>query len=161
MTTIAISTTMIAADSRATRGNELRAHETKIRPAHERLYAISGCAALLPLLIDWHNTGADPNTMPDKGNKDQRTTLIVVDPKAEHPMSFSTDCPYPEWVDLPSTFGSGSSYAQALLDAGFSAIEAVAGAAKRDIYTGGPIIAYDLTTLQPVDYAVCIRDAAE
>ena len=139
----------------------MRADEVKIRPEHGRLYAVSGQAALITALIAWHHAGADPATVPGKGDKDVRWTLIVVDPRVEHPMTFSWECPYPEWVDLPSTFGSGSSYAQALLDMGCTPIEAVAGAAKRDIYTGGPIIAYDLATLQPITSVVRFNNAAE
>lgn len=150
MTTIAIDKTMIAADSRTARGDELRANMVKIRPVHGRLYALSGALAVFDAIIAWHNAGAVPADAPNKSESDNRWILAVIGPDADL-KTYSCVCPYPEPIDLPWTVGSGREYAQALLDIGMTPIEAIAAAARRDLHTGGPVVAYDLRTMLPID----------
>ena len=48
-------------------------------------------------------------------------------------------------LDEHIAIGSGATFATPLLDAGLSAVEAVAGAIKRDLYSGGEIVRACLT----------------
>lgn len=160
MTTIALDSRMIAVDSRSSRGNELRGNVVKLKLVHGRLYALSGALAVFDALIAWHHAGADPKEAPHQRSETCPWALIVIEP-GKTPLNYRADCPYSEEIDLPWTCGSGCEYAQALLDHGFSPIEAVSGAARRDLQSGGPIVAYDLETMLPVDTTVRLREAAE
>ena len=138
MTTIAIDAVSIASDSRRTSGHELMsACNEKIRIAHGCIYAFTGPYGLFAAAVAWHAAGAKPADQPYDGVKND-WTLIVIGP--DHTVkTWHGGCAYPEDIPVPMAWGSGGEYALSLMDAGFSAADAVAGAAKRDVYTGGPV----------------------
>lgn len=152
MTTIAFDGRTIAADGRETRGSELCSDNVrKIVADGDAVYALAGPASLGQALRDWHRSGHQPADMPKIDGVDW--TLVVID---RYGLTyFSDSCPYPEWGGWePDAFGTGGIYARALLDAGFSAEQAVRGAMKRDVFTGGYVQVVDLGFLR-------VREAAQ
>jgi hypothetical protein len=153
MTTIAITSTHIAADGLTTANEErLRADTKKIvvRRADvkraARIIAMAGSGAMRDAVVDWFEAGADPKNVPPLG-KSGTFTLIIIDvgPGGSPRMRYlSDDLPYMTELALPQAFGSGSCYAMGALKHGATAREAVAIAASLDVSTGGEIQEIDI-----------------
>ena len=161
MTTIAINTKMIAADSQACRGQErIHTPATKIIIRGDWLYASAGLGneGFKESMMAWHAAGADPKTIPPV--KEDNFTFLALRRGTGRPVMFTDRCAYSDEVDLPNAFGSGREYALALLDAGYSPLEAVEGAIKRDLWSGGPVITFDLLTFERI-YFTALLEAAE
>lgn len=162
MTTIAINHHMIAADSLRTRGQErCSGFVDKIVIRGDWLYANAGLGSegFKELLYKWNESGADPKEIPLVGS-DDAFTFLAVKRGAGKPIIYTDRCKWADEVDLPNAFGSGREYALGCLDAGMSPIEAVHGAIKRDLYSGGPVLAFDLKTFQPITQHI-FKEAAE
>ena len=141
MTTIAICSEQIAADGRQCMGSELiRDDARKIQVRGNVIYATTGEASASRAAIEWHMSGAKAGEQPHAGKDDGWRLIVVclVDKKPTITL-YGNDMPHGINMPFPQAYGSGSSYAMAALDLGFSAKVAVEAAAKRDVFTGGAI----------------------
>jgi hypothetical protein len=161
MTTIAISETHIAADSRATRNHEIaswqvRKIEVVEHAAGGRIYALSGEDAMTKPAIEWHQDGAEPAKVP-KGDPDTSWTLLVIE-KDGRVIIYGDKSPYPLEVTAPYTMGSGRDFAMGAMLAGASAKEAVEIACTRDVWSGLPVQVVDIAQALGV---TAVKEAAE
>jgi ATP-dependent HslUV protease subunit HslV len=138
VTTIAFKDGILAADSKICAGGTFAGYETKIHKVKGCLIGGAGSNAVYLAFRSWvagGMNGACPLTK-DIGN------MFLVPPKGQ-PICWCDDGPFflktPFW-----SFGSGDAIALGAMEAGASAEEAVACAAKWDSCTGGPITALNL-----------------
>lgn len=142
MTTIALNSSHIAADGRSCFGSQIQTEERiKLHLSGPYIYAVAGKGAVTNALIAWHQAGADPARVPP-GNFDWDLLVVSIEDR----FIYQSTCPYPRSLepDEPFAMGSGDDFALAALDLGKTPAEAVAAAAKRDIYTGGRILSWDI-----------------
>lgn len=139
MTTIAISTTHVAADGQRTWGNEIRGLDhKKLRVEGRIIYAYTGLTPLMDVMIRWHKDGAKPENLPPYSNEDgDGWTLIIID---RHGVGkYTASCPYVERLDAPIAFGAGDDLAMGAMLAGASAERAIELVASITNHTGGEI----------------------
>lgn len=150
MTTIVTDGTTIAADSLTTFGHE-RGHRAmeKVQVAKGKIYASSGLGAMLPVLIAWHQAGADPEKVP-RVAADEHWSLLVIEPAGM--FLYTIKCPYALQVDPPFGLGMGADYAMGAMAWGASPREAVGVACRFSTTSGGPV--------QVVDIAEALRREA-
>lgn len=150
MTTIATDGISIAADGRST-WNEPgvsqhihRNDRVKLVVEGDCIYALAGESSIRDALIVWHQKGAHPKAVPSCGSK--RWTLLVVDRNEGRARAtlFDDNSPYACDLALPFAMGTGESFALGAMDAGADPILAVRIAAKRDPFTGGDIIKWNI-----------------
>lgn len=149
MTTVAITSTDIAADGMRTWGGEVRglAHDKmRIDREENRIYAFTGPTPLFDRMVKWHKDGADAEMLSAKcTSEDLQWTLIVVDAEGIHKYSYS--CPYKETFDPPIGFGAGGEIALGAMLAGKSAREAVEIVAGQCNHTGGKIQSINIASV--------------
>ena len=130
MTTIVVTETEIAYDSQVTTSNQRhRCAFEKVQARKGRIYAFAGDASLFEACMGWYERGAKPKKAP-KGD----WHLAVV--TARGMWWYTYESRHGVKVAAPLTLGSGADFAAGALEHGATAREAVAVAAKRDIYTG-------------------------
>jgi ATP-dependent protease HslVU (ClpYQ) peptidase subunit len=147
MTTIAVDNRSIAADGLSAFGREIfRTDKQKLIVKYGRIYAMAGEVAARAAIIEWHNNGADPATVPLPG---MDWNLLVVD--LDGIRLYGNNTPYPTEIKPPFALGSGDAYAIGAMEAGATPREAVEIAAKRNTHTGGQIVSLDISkALLPV-----------
>ncbi len=137
MTTIAVSTTHIAADGQGCRSGEIIGlREKKLHIQEGKIFAFLGAAALVEPILSWYQAGADPHKLPPIGS-DVRWSALVISSKGL--FRFDQASPYADRMHPPLGFGSGADFATGALLAGASARRAVEIACTRDIRSGGEI----------------------
>jgi hypothetical protein len=143
MTTIAITDTHVAADSRSTDNDCVINWEGRKTFARAgRIFAHAGAAALLEPLAKWIEGGAAPAERPELGREDVGWTLIVID--REGVSLYTSEFPYPCKIKPPYTIGSGGPVAMGALLAGATAEQAARIACKVDVHSGEPIQVIDI-----------------
>lgn len=162
MTTIAITHEQIAADGLVTWDGEVRDREAqKIRVAGKTIYAITGTISLFDVLIEWHQTGADPSEIPAGINYDKNGWMLIVI-NCDGIRVYTSGFPYAVHERAPIAFGSGDAFAMGALLHGATARDAVKIAATATTETGGKIRSVNIAevtgfTLRRED----MREAAE
>lgn len=138
MTVIATDGHSVAADSLMCYGTERAAQPAeKIIRRDGRIFAVSGIG-IPHVLIEWFQSGADPEKAPKLGN-DGFWGLLVVE--ADGRMSYLTSTmPYSQPAAPPFVLGSGGEYALGAMHAGATPAEAVAISCKLDVHCGGDIV---------------------
>lgn len=81
---------------------------------------------------------ARPADAPKTQEKEDTWRLLIFLPG--HMISYTGGMPYAESFPYPQAFGSGASYAQAMMVAGHSALEAMKITAKLDVYTNDDFV---------------------
>lgn len=149
MTTIAITSTDIAADGMRTWGDEIRGlafEKLRIDREHKRIYGFTGTCALIDVMIKWHQDGANAESLPKQPTSDDHSwTLVVVDAQGVH--KYTSTCPYVESFDAPIGFGAGGEMALGAMLAGKSAREAVEIVAGQCNHTGGRIQSINIASV--------------
>ena len=159
MTTIAITSTHVAADGMRTWGDQIRGRShRKIRVEGGTIYAFAGLAPMLDVMVRWHRDGADPNKMPyGAADKDHGGwTLVVID--RDGVAKYTNSCPYIERFEPPIAFGAGQDYALGAMLHGASAEEAVRIVGELTNHTGGDIQVIDIAEALGLNQQ---REAAE
>jgi ATP-dependent protease HslVU (ClpYQ) peptidase subunit len=152
MTTIATDGKTVAADTQASIGGErMQRPHVKIERRGNRIYGVSGTAALQPLLIDWYEKGHVLDDLP-KVRESLNWTMLVMEPGSVKILGET--CPVPDDVSYPFAIGSGAEFALGALFAGASPLEAVKIACLLDVNSGGMI------TTMPLEEDE-MREAAE
>ena len=141
MTTIAVTTTHIAADGLQVWNHEIRSRaHRKIRVANsvngQTIFALTGNAPYFGPIIEWHQSGADPTKAP-KCSDDETWTILVIDHSGMWKMSCLS--PHPEQFFAPLGLGRGGEMATGAMLAGAGAEEAVRLVAGQTNHTGGAI----------------------
>lgn len=144
MTTIATDGKTIAADGLRTWGDQVRGRDhQKIRVHPHAIYAFTGLAPMLDVMVEWHMDGADPKELPaGVDHKTESWTLVVVNHDGIGKLT--STCPYMERFDPPIAFGAGGEYAMGAMLAGASpqrAVELVGGLTN---HTGGTVQVVDI-----------------
>jgi len=145
MTTLAYSRAenRIAIDSRITAGEIIQTDNAKkwVKSKGE-VYFITGCLSDVDQMLDLINSGE----LVPEFDADLQVNLIRV---TGDPVVFGLDdgVLFQDRLDTCEfkAYGSGASFALAALDLGCTVKQAVSQAMKRDIYTGGKVVQYDLT----------------
>ena len=156
MTTIAVTLTEIAADSRATRNHEIASWQSqKIIVDNGVIYAVSGAEDMSEPARKWHAAGADPDKAP-KCNAELGWLLLVIDRNGM--WVYDDKSPHPLKVIAPWTMGSGRDWAMGAMLAGASAKEAVEIACSRDVWSGPPVKVVNIAEALGLSQ---VREAAE
>ena len=147
MTTIAWDGKSVAADCLAT----INQYPTdrnfkKLRQSKGKVYGCSGYAPLLEPLIEWHQLGADPATIPSSSDDDYRAGLIVFD--GARCFYYLSVIPYPDELKPPYSWGVGSDFAIGAMKMGADARRAIEIAIECNVHTGGEIQVINLTPFQ-------------
>ena len=130
MTTIVITETEIAYDSQVTTSNQRhRCAFEKVQSRGGCIFAFAGDASLFEACMKWYLNGAKPKKAP-KG--DWHMAVVT----KSNMWWYTYESRNGVKVVAPLTLGSGADFAAGALEHGATAREAVAVAAKRDIYTG-------------------------
>jgi len=148
MTTIAYKSGVIAYDSQMTAGeviSDLNFNKQIIKDGHR--FFFGGVSWLCPKFIESYFAGKNLIKLIDE-NVDPQIGALIVDPDG---LLFESAIDQEDvlWlceVDLNSctALGSGSPFALTAMDMGATAKQAVAMAAKRDLYTGGKIRTFEV-----------------
>jgi 20S proteasome alpha/beta subunit len=134
VTTIVYKDGVLASDSQMTEDSR-KYNCTKLYRVDDAIVGLAGSQAGL-VFLRWFRGGMDRKKKP-LFNKDDDFAAIVVD--KDGVVVYDRYCEPEPVVEPYHAIGSGAPAAFAALDMGATAEEAVAAAAKRDIYTGGPI----------------------
>ena len=142
MTTIAYKDGVIAYDSRVTRGS-LIDHDDYEKLIHRQghRFLFTGCGPDFAALIDeFLGVKAGDKPLDATGLVITNGRLCQIGRDVES--GFWMD---DVWAERPFAIGSGRDFALAAMDMGATAKEAVAAAARRDVYTGGTIRTVTIT----------------
>jgi hypothetical protein len=135
VTTIAVYSGEIAADSQCVCGSTVSGYVDKLVKTSAGVVGVSGDAAFLKVFVDFLETGVQPDDISEFG----RSNALVLLPDG----SVDLYCLFRHVQRTPPTFpiaiGSGAEIAIGAMVSGKTAEEAVAIACMRDCYSGGPI----------------------
>jgi len=158
MTTIAFDGRYLAADTRGMMGEStLCLHPCRKLDISIDLpiaYAVTGriTPELCARLIGWWETGGAVEHMPPHGNdSDNVGSFIIVRAPRDLPpivQQLSYNHKYPCMQSAPCGWGSGADFAIGAMEAGLTAMAAVAIAMKHDAYTGGVVEFIDTRALE-------------
>lgn len=143
MTTIAYDGRYLAADTLALRnGNRSNIKCHKMRLVGAFAYAASGeWASIVGQVVKWHQEGAVPDDLPPYGGG----SLTIVNTISGRVWAVAgPQMPYLDEEAAPYAVGTGGDIALGAMDAGATAMEAVAVAIKHDNCTGGDVEFIDM-----------------
>lgn len=145
MTTIAIDDQgFIAADGMRLWGGEIRGLDhPKIIVRVGNIYAFTGLAPMMDVMIEWHINGAAAKDVP-KVDGDDGWTLVVIDNDRGEVAKFTSGCPYIERFKAPIAFGAGADIAYGAMLAGASARRAIEIVSQVTYHTGGTITEFEI-----------------
>ena len=156
MTTIAYDGITIAGDGRGITGETITYRKAKkIVVRRGIIYAFSGTWCLQQPVIEWCESGCDPEKIPKL--PDSHWSLLVIDQAGCKKLSTEM-AHYSEWCELPVAIGSGRPEAMAAMMAGACSRRAVEIAGQLDGGTGGEIQVVDVAEALG---AGIIQEAAE
>ena len=144
MTTIAFDGKTMACDTRVTCGDTFYNTDTKIYESDFAVIGVAGDAGVGILLVR-----VDSILAPKHYDFDFEALVFVKDTEKVYKVAFykSWDCELSSVIPVADSFaavGSGSPYALAAMECGYSAHGGVAVASKFDTNTGGKIITKQL-----------------
>ncbi len=142
MTTIAVRDGIMAGDTRSVWNQIIVGERQKIERVNGVLIGCAGSASDWLVFVDWYRCGVDLSALPEfrqyQGQDDAPNfDVLVLGPDGltywtQHFQPAPLDCPF--WA-----IGSGAMAALAAMHMGATAAEAIAVAAKVDMFTGGTI----------------------
>ena len=144
MTTIAFDGKTMACDTRVTCGSSYYNTDTKIYENDAYIIGVAGDAGVGTMLIDCPYI-----LQPRHYYFDFEALVFVKDAQKLYKVAFykSWDCALSSVIPIADSFaavGSGSPYALAAMECGYSAHGGVTVASKFDSNTGGKVITYQL-----------------
>jgi len=146
MTVIAWDGRTVAADSLNCYGSSRAvAPVRKLRERNGIVFGLTGSGALFEPMIAWYLAGADPKNVPSCGDSYKSTVLLVF--TKDNASFYKIEMPYPDEISPPDAWGAGSDFAIGAMEVGADAKTAVEAAIRREAYTGGPVLVFDLHEL--------------
>lgn len=149
MTTIAFDGKTMACDTRVVCGSNCYNTDTKIYENDFAVIGVAGDAGVGDILVGDIIVGGRGILVPKHYNFDFEALVFVKDTEKVYKVAFykSWDCALSSVIPIADSFaavGSGSPYALAAMECGYSAHGGVAVASKFDTNTGGKIITKQL-----------------
>lgn len=140
MTTIAWDGEVLAADTLCTDSYGMMGYMSKLKELEDgSIIAHAGSSSALNTFADWHLAW---NRDPTKWPKSLKSSSIIVISNGLIMGYEGERYPTEYLYSQPVAWGSGALAALALMAKGYDAVEAVKGASKVDIYTGGDVEHY-------------------
>jgi 20S proteasome alpha/beta subunit len=135
MTTVAWDGVTLAADQQQTRGSVKTRSEKLRRLSDGSLLAGAGTCSYIELIVRWIEAGEKYDDRPATWDDDDTATVLRVMPDGSL-VEYDNYLVRMLVSEPRYAIGSGSDFAQAILDRGGSAREAVEAGIARDIYSG-------------------------